>query len=85
MAHILTKGANKMARQKKKMFNVYLTDEIMAFVREQAEKLDVPMTYYITGLIQAEKRNLQEHQKMFVVRKKRKSDNFTVLKLHNNT
>ena len=51
-----------MARQKKKMFNVYLTDELMAFVREQAEKVDVPMTYYITGLINAEKRK-QERRK----------------------
>ena len=62
MAYNLTKGANKMARQKKKMFNVYLTDELMAFVREQAEKLDVPMTYYITGLIQAEKRKQERKQ-----------------------
>ena len=44
-----------MARQKKKPFNVYLTDELMAFIREQAEKEDVSMTDYITGLIKIEK------------------------------
>jgi hypothetical protein len=51
-----------MARAKKKPLQVYLTDDMRAFVREQAEKLDVPMTYYITGLIQAEKRKQERKQ-----------------------
>ena len=51
-----------MARAKKKPLQVYLTDELRAFVQAQAEKLDVPKTYYITGLIQAEKRK-QERRK----------------------
>ena len=45
-----------MARAKKKPLQVYLTDELRTFVATQAEKLDVPKTYYIAGLIQAEKR-----------------------------
>jgi len=51
-----------MARAKKKPLQVYLTDELRAFVATQAAKQDVPMTYYITGLIQAEKRK-QERRK----------------------
>jgi len=51
-----------MARQKKKPFNVYLTDELMTFIRTQAEKEDQAMTDYITGLIKADKRK-QERKK----------------------
>ena len=62
LAHNLTNGAKKMARQKKKPFNVYLTDELMTFIRAQAEKEDQAMTDYITGLIKADKRK-QERKK----------------------
>jgi hypothetical protein len=45
-----------MTRAKKKPLQVYLTEDMRAFVATQAGKLDVPMTYYIAGLINAEKR-----------------------------
>ena len=51
-----------MARAKKKPLQVYLTDDMRTFVSTQAAKQDAPMTYYITGLIQAEKRK-QERRK----------------------
>ena len=45
-----------MTRPRKKPLQVYLTDDLRAFVATQAAKQDQPKTNYITGLIKADKR-----------------------------